>query len=863
MHNEYSNVFNISLAKEEQRKVESAEYQKFREQVTSDQSLYCHSGTYFIRMKYGRDDVKAAYNIIKNELLSYADKDDRDNRVQCYLSEDVEFFTIGNVIAKLHVVGGLLSLYLALDPTKYNTKNGIHKDVSKYKEHENTPCLIKLSKEGRVKKAIEMIADAMQEAGCEKVPALAQIDYASFYSRIAVVVRRAVDEEIEEEDKAFVPLFGESSERTKEADSFAIEGAFQETVEENEDHINEGEGKDPSETVTVFIDDISDIRPGEVLDIVERPEIGEVLDESDNTASKTLEEGASSYEEERFTEESEEEEEDVKEEEPDAPVYIYENVAAPSSRPIFRDINDKSRRLEDEVRPPVRKTIFDSTGEEEEKRIQRAKEAAKATNSIKRTWDELSDYGYHFVPLKQLIFYAIAVIVAIGLSVLFKLDLPFAAIVVLSAIFIMPGILANYYKNKYEEKRYRDAETYIEQMLYSFRRNSKITASLADALVVFPSGYMHDKIVEAMDYIRSSGDEASVYTNALEIIENAFPCRRIKSLHRYMIKVEGVGGEHDAGIAALLKDRRLWIDRTDAFRKQCSATIKEIILATIFSTAMTCVILYMLPSDLFNIADNMVYQIVSTICIVVNFIIIRLTFKVTVISLNDLDIEEHERMAHKLEWLRNYDDKKEAKHTLVIALAIGVLALVAILSKQYLVAVVAGVVVLYVLFLHRKVTYENTKKSIAREVEKVYPDWLLELALLLQTDNMHVAIEKTLPSAPAVLKKDLEQLSDDLITHPNDLTPYASFFSFLSLPSVHSSMKLLYSIAEFGATDESLQLSELVERNNTLMDRAERMKNDDKVAIIFLIKFLPTLMCSLKMMVDLFVFLLGYMAIMM
>ena len=182
---------------------------------------------------------------------------------------------------------------------------------------------------------------------------------------------------------------------------------------------------------------------------------------------------------------------------------------------------------------------------------------------------------------------------------------------------------------------------------------------------------------------------------------------------------------------------------------------------------------------------------------------------------------------------------------------------------------------LYALLRWRKEKAEELEKDeyqilptavvnrIAEEVEKVYPDWLLELALLLQTDNMHVAIEKTLPSAPAVLKKDLEQLSDDLITHPNDLTPYASFFSFLSLPSVHSSMKLLYSIAEFGATDESLQLSELIERNNTLMDRAERMKNDDKVAIIFLIKFLPTLMCSLKMMVDLFVFLLGYMAIMM
>ena len=152
--------------------------------------------------------------------------------------------------------------------------------------------------------------------------------------------------------------------------------------------------------------------------------------------------------------------------------------------------------------------------------------------------------------------------------------------------------------------------------------------------------------------------------------------------------------------------------------------------------------------------------------------------------------------------------------------------------------------------------------NIKREIEKVYPDWLLELTLLLQTDNMHVAIEKTLADAPPVLKRDLEDLADDIMVNPNDLTPYAAFFNFLNLPSVRSSMKLLYSMAEFGSTDESLQLAELVERNHILMDKAEQYKNDDKVALVFSIKFLPTLASSLKMLVDLLIFLFSYMGAM-
>ena len=111
--------------------------------------------------------------------------------------------------------------------------------------------------------------------------------------------------------------------------------------------------------------------------------------------------------------------------------------------------------------------------------------------------------------------------------------------------------------------------------------------------------------------------------------------------------------------------------------------------------------------------------------------------------------------------------------------------------------------------------YRSAKKRLCREIEKVYPDWLLEMALLLQSDNVHNAIEKSLDTSPLVLRADLRKLSDDLVTHPTDLGPYIGFFDFLPLANVRSSMKLLYSISIFGAVDESVQISELVERNHT------------------------------------------------
>ena len=132
---------------------------------------------------------------------------------------------------------------------------------------------------------------------------------------------------------------------------------------------------------------------------------------------------------------------------------------------------------------------------------------------------------------------------------------------------------------------------------------------------------------------------------------------------------------------------------------------------------------------------------------------------------------------------------------------------------------------------------------------------------MLQTDNAHVAISKTIDSAPLVLRKDLHKLTNDLRAHPNDLAPYIAFFDFIPTEGIQSSMRLLYSIAVFGAVDESVQIAELVERNHTLMEHAERLKNEDKLSLVFSIKFIPMLSSSVKMLVDLMLFLFSYLAI--
>lgn len=94
--------------------------------------------------------------------------------------------------------------------------------------------------------------------------------------------------------------------------------------------------------------------------------------------------------------------------------------------------------------------------------------------------------------------------------------------------------------------------------------------------------------------------------------------------------------------------------------------------------------------------------------------------------------------------------------------------------------------------------YKHARKRVLREVEKQFPEWLMNLSLQLQTDNVHVSLKKTIPDAPFILKQDLTRLVEEIEQQPNALQPYLRFMREFQIPDVLSAMKILYSMAEFG-----------------------------------------------------------------
>lgn len=150
-----------------------------------------------------------------------------------------------------------------------------------------------------------------------------------------------------------------------------------------------------------------------------------------------------------------------------------------------------------------------------------------------------------------------------------------------------------------------------------------------------------------------------------------------------------------------------------------------------------------------------------------------------------------------------------------------------------------------------KRTYKRSKKKLRKEVQKCFPDWLLGVSLQLQTDNVHVSIMKSIPSAPELLQEELINFQDNLEKHPDTLDPYLQFFRILQISEISSAMKMLYGLSAFGSEDSQEQIKALVNRNTLIMDHAEKLRMEDELAGVTFAMLAPMITGTIKMVVDL------------
>ena len=150
------------------------------------------------------------------------------------------------------------------------------------------------------------------------------------------------------------------------------------------------------------------------------------------------------------------------------------------------------------------------------------------------------------------------------------------------------------------------------------------------------------------------------------------------------------------------------------------------------------------------------------------------------------------------------------------------------------------------------------KRNLKKEITYAFSGWLLDLVLLLQSENVQIALEKSMDLAPGILKYELQLLIERLQIEPESAQPYHKFLEDFEIPQIHSAMTILYSLSIGNSGSADQQISELAGKNLELLDIAEEEKIRDMGSGMYLLFLAPVLSASFKLLVDMAFMMLGF-----
>lgn len=403
-------------------------------------------------------------------------------------------------------------------------------------------------------------------------------------------------------------------------------------------------------------------------------------------------------------------------------------------------------------------------------------------------------------------------LVVFGVCVAYKLNIFASIFCICVAMFYNVAFHQEEKKRAVNIKKFKDVVQYMEQIIYSFKKQPKIRPALTDAQKI-SSPEMKEMIEEVIVNIDSKVTE-NIYEESLKIIQEEYDCKRLRSLHEFIIKIEKNGGEYERYINSLLEDIKEWSDRTLIFIKDVER-VKRNVLISILSTLITCGFMgYLIPRE-YQYTAHIVYQVCSAVIISAMlvthlFIVKKLNFDwlSESLSLSDSMIVKYYMLVEK-----GYKENKNLK-------------------------------------LFERLSYKKAKKRLENEIAKVFPDWIREVAINIQNDTVQSAIERTYENAPFVIKRPIRKLLIDFEKYPIGIEPYDNLLKEFDLPDIKSSMKMFYSINQLGKEQSDQQIGSIIDRNNKLTRQAEEMKNRDKIGAAGMLSAIPMFLGVIKIMID-------------
>ncbi|MCR5055053.1 MAG: hypothetical protein K6A69_09445, partial [Lachnospiraceae bacterium] len=269
-----------------------------------------------------------------------------------------------------------------------------------------------------------------------------------------------------------------------------------------------------------------------------------------------------------------------------------------------------------------------------------------------------------------------------------------------------------------------------------------------------------------------------------------------------------------------LEARRMWEDRTIERLKEKQKQQIRVIMSMVTSLLL-CRMMYFVGGEMnVEVASESIAQTVTLLVLMSDMVIFyRSSKRLTADVINEDPGKTAELVAQYKRFMK-YDDRK----------------------------------------LFDRVAKRASMKSLSRAIEAEFPKWLMEVSLLLQTENVQVSIFRSYEDAPKLLQPALKELIYQLRKHPTELMPYVNFLAEFGLSDVRSAMKMLYSLSEGTGGDAERQIEDIIRRNQEMFDRAEKIRNEDKLSGMYALFLAPQVTGGLKLIVDMMLLLTIYLS---
>lgn len=413
-----------------------------------------------------------------------------------------------------------------------------------------------------------------------------------------------------------------------------------------------------------------------------------------------------------------------------------------------------------------------------------------------------------------------------------------------------------YEKMQLESSRFGEAAGYLDSFLYAFSREQKVERTLVNVEAALEEGVMREKVRDALDHLRMTFDESDVMRESLKVVEKAYPCSRISQVHDFAVHVECYGGGIKQPVSLLLADKNRWEKRIRLSMKERKKMFTDIVMSILASLLICSIILYLPVMDM-DISGNLFSQILTAVVVILDERILWSAQKYMAVDWLSLELNNDREDEEKMKSYRNYNEKKDKRLSVVLSL-LSLTGTVAAFyfGKKPLAA--AGLLVTVFMANQHKAGRSLARKNIVKRIKCVFPGWLLDLVLLLQSENVQVALYKSREQAPGILKEELTFLNDRLELEPESAEPYHRFLAEFHIPEVHSAMSMLFSISMGNSSNADTQMGELISRNLEMLDAAETERLKNLCSGMYLLFLAPVVTASLKLLVDMAVFMLTF-----